>query len=78
MESGGKRFLPLFLKIYTKNKKEVLGGIRKLYKKRKNVRRYYCAFYVKQVRICYILCTVIKIRKLLYKKALYVEKRREM
>jgi len=24
------------------------------------------------------LCTVIKIRKLLYKKALYVEKRREM
>jgi hypothetical protein len=55
MESGGKRFLPLFLKIYTKNKKEVLGRIRKLYKKRKNVRRYYCAFYVKQVRICYIL-----------------------
>lgn len=43
-----------------------------------NVRRYYCVFYVKQVRICYILCTVIKIRKLLYKKALYVEKRREM
>ena len=46
MESGGKRFLPLFLKIYTKNKKEVLGRIRKLYKKRKNVRRDIIALFM--------------------------------
>ena len=79
MESGGKRFLPLFFEnIYKKIKKKSLEELENYIKKRKNVRRYYCAFYVKQVRICYILCTVIKIRKLLYKKALYVEKRREM
>ena len=35
-----------FLKIYTKNKKEVLGRIRKLYKKRTNMRRYYCIFFM--------------------------------
>lgn len=40
MESGGKRFLPLFLKIYTKNKKEVLGRIRKLYTINEQVRDF--------------------------------------